>query len=456
MSERFPDRTAELKALCERVVERARRAGATEVDAFAERSRQSSVSVIDGDIEELSEATAKGVGVRLIVDGRLGFASTTDFEPAGLETLVERAMALAKVAAPDRSNVLPSGDELGLSSRPGLRRLFDDRVADLDPGWKLAAAFELERAARAEDARCTRFEGSGAGESVFEHAIASSHGLSDAERGTQVYLWCAPVASDGTGLQTASWSDQRRFFAELESPESVGREAARRTVRMLGAKRPPSGTYPVVFDPVMSASFFGALARAFNGELVHKTSSFLGDRLGQTIASPLVTLVDDGTLDGAPGAARFDGEGVSVRRLPLIERGVVRQFLYDARTARKAGAKTTGSARRGYAGLPAIGTRQLVVEPGATTDLLKGIERGLYVTAMLGSGANVVTGDYSRGANGLWIENGELTFPVQEATVAGHLFEMLAGVDALGTEQHRRGGVWAPALRFGGLVVAGA
>jgi len=169
-----------------------------------------------------------------------------------------------------------------------------------------------------------------------------------------------------------------------------------------------------------------------------------------------VTLVDDGTLDGAPGAARFDGEGVGVRRLPLIEHGVARQFLYDARTARKAGAKTTGSARRGYAGLPGIGTRQLVVEPGTTVDLLKGIERGLFVTAMLGSGANVVTGDYSRGANGLWIENGELTYPVQEATVAGHLTAMLAGIDALGTEPLRRGGVWAPAVRFSRLTVAGA
>lgn len=458
MAERFADRTEELKALCQRVVEQARRAGADEAEAYAERSRESSATVVNGEIEELSEAASKGIGLRVIRGDRLGFASTTDFDPQALAQLVERALALSREAAPDRSNALPGPKELSLASRPArVERLFDDAVADLDPGWKLRAAFELERAAKAEDARCTHFNGSGAGEAVVEYAIASSHGLVDAERGTHVFLFCSPVAREGESLQTSSWSDHRRHLAELETAEQVGREAARRTVRMLGARKPESARVPVIFDPVMSAGFFGALGRAVNGELVHKKSSFLVGRLGQQVASPLVSLVDDGRLAGALGAGAFDGEGVATGRTPLLERGVLRNFLYDMRTARKAGTRTTGNARRGFSSLPSIGPRHLVVEPGplAPEELLRGVSRGLYVTAMLGSGANVITGDYSRGANGLWIEDGELTFPVQEATVAGQLLDMLASIDAVGSDLLRRGGVWAPTIRFAELAVGG-
>jgi PmbA protein len=457
MSERYADQTAELKALCARVVERARKKGAREAEAFSERSRTASATVANGEIEELSEAASKGVGLRLFVDGRLGFASTTDFAPEAIETLIDRAIALARASAPDEANGLPTRRELSLTNRPRVGRLFDDAVAGLDPSWKLSAAFEMERAARAEDGRCTRFEGSGAGEAVVEYAIANSHGLSDAERGTHVYLWCSPVAGEGDGLQTSSWSDHRRHLAEVESPESVGREAARRTVRMLGARKPESARVPVIFDPNMAAGFFGALARAASGELVYKRSSFLAGRLGQAIASPLVTLVDDGRIEGALGASAFDGEGLVTRSLPVLENGVLKNFFYDVRTARKAGAKPTASARRGYASLPAIAARHLVVTPGTQSPegLIRGVKRGLFVTSMLGSGANVITGDYSRGANGLWIENGELTFPVQEATVAGHLDEMLKSIDALGSDLQRRGGVWAPSIRFAELAVGG-
>lgn len=457
MAARYPDRTQELEKLCQRVVEMARKAGAKEAEAFAERSRNASATVADGEIEELSEAASKGLGLRVVRDDRLGFASTTDFSPAALNELVQRALALSKEAAPDPSHALPTKKDLGLKSRPELSGLFDDAVAELDPGWKLKQAFELERAAKAEDGRCSRFEGSGAGEAVVESAIASSHGLVASERGTHVYLWCSPVAVDGESLQTASWSDHRRHLAALESAEAIGREASRRAARMLGARKPKSARVPVIFDPVMSASFMGAIARAANGELVLKKSSFLAALLDKPIASPLLTLTDDPTIPGALGAAAFDGEGVSTRRLPIVEKGTLRSFLYDMRTARRAGVRTTGHARRGYSSLPAIGTHQLVVEAGQTSPeaLIRGVKQGLYVTAMLGGGANVVTGDYSRGANGLWIENGELAWPVQEATVAGALLPMLQGIDAIGSDLQTRGSVWAPSLRFAELAVGG-
>jgi len=457
MAESDIDRTPELRALCEQLVERARAAGAGEAEALAQRSRDASVSVVNGEIEQLSEAASKGVGLRVIRDGRLGFASTTDFSPEALDRLVRRALELAAASEPDAVNRLPGRAELTPGRRPRVERLFDPAVAALDPGWKLHAALEAERAARAEDARCSRFQDTGAGDNLSEWAIASSHGLVDSERATHVWVWCSPVAQDGASLQTGSWSDSRRHLHELESPESIGREAARRTVRMLGARQPPGGRYPVVFEPSMAAGFFGSIAGACNGELVHKRSSFLGELRGQPVASPLVTLADDPRIPGAPGAAAFDAEGVPTRRLPLLERGVLQNFLYDMRTALKAGARTTGSARRGYASLPSVGPRQLVVEPGQgdLASIVRGVRRGLLVTSLLGSGANVVTGEYSRGANGLWIEDGELAWPVQEATVAGRLLEMLQGIDAVGADLQRRGGTWSPTIRFAELSLAG-
>jgi PmbA protein len=456
VSDRTPDRTPELRDLATQTVELARKAGAREAEVYVERSREASATVRAGEIEELSEASSKGLGLRVVVDGRLGFVSTTDFERSALEQLVRRAVALAREAAPDPANALPGTRELK-GERSPIPGLFDDAVAELDPGWKLRAAFEMERAAMAQDARCNNFEGSGAGEAVSEYALASSHGFVGSERGTHVFLWCAPVAREGESLQTASWSDHRRHFAELEPPESVGREAARRTVRMLGARKTETARVPVVFDPLMSAGFFGALTGAVSGDLVYKGASFLGKLLGQQVATSELTLVDDGRLAGALGSSAFDGEGVPTRRLPIIEAGVLKNFLYDVRTARKAGTRTTGHARRGYASLPSIGPTNLRIQPGAKSpeQIIREVRRGLYVTSMLGRGANVVTGDYSRGANGLWIENGELTFPVQEVTVAGNLLEMLKAIDAFGSDLTVRGAVGAPTIRFAELAIGG-
>ncbi len=456
MADRIPDRTPELRDLAARVVELAKKAGATEAEAFVERSREASATVRCGEIEELSEASSKGVGLRVIVGGRLGFASTTDFEPGALQTLAARAVALAKEAAPDPANVLPSGRDLQGDATP-VPALFDDAVAELDPGWKLRAAFEMERAATAQDARCNNFEGSGAGEGVSEYAIAGSHGRVSSDRGTHVYLWCAPVAREGESLQTASWSDSRRSFAELDAPEAVGREAARRTVRMLGARKIDTCRVPVVFDPLMAAGFFGALSGAVNGDLVHKKASFLGSLLGQQVAARSVTLVDDSRLPGGLASGAFDGEGVPTRRLPILEKGVLKAFLYDVRTARKAKAKTTGHARRGYASLPSVGPSNLRLEPGTLSgeEIIRSVRQGLYVTSMLGRGANVITGDYSRGANGVWIENGELTFPVQEVTVAGNLLQMMKSIDAIGSDVVVRGSVGAPTVRFAELAIGG-
>jgi PmbA protein len=335
--------------------------------------------------------------------------------------------------------------------------LFDPEVAKLPPDWKIKASVEMEKIVRAYDPRIKTIDSVGAGEGVSEVYLASSNGVHGAYHGTSVYVYASPVATDGDQLQTSTWYDAKRFFKDLESPESVAREAARRAVRLLGAKKVKSTRVPVVFDPTMAASFVGTIAAAANGDAVFKKSSFLAAKLGQRIAPKNVSIIDDGLMRRGLATSPFDGEGVATRKTAIVGDGVLQAFLYDSFTARKAKAKTTGNASRGYRSLPGIGTNNLYLAAGDRDprDIIKEIPDGFYVTAMLGHGANLVTGEYSRGANGLWIENGELTRPVQEVTVAGHLIDMLQQLDAIGTDLSFHGSTGAPTIRFKELTVSG-
>jgi len=307
------------------------------------------------------------------------------------------------------------------------------------------------------DPRIVSFESVGAGEQISEVIIASSEGFTGSYVGTHAYLYAAPVASDGGQLQVGDWSDEKRFFDELEPPEDVGRKAAQRALRMLGAKKVKSQRVPVIFEPAMAASFAATLASAANGDAVHKKSSFLAERLGKKIAGGDVTLVDDGVRRRGFASAPFDGEGVPTRRTAIVEGGTLQSFLYDCFTARKAKKRTTGNAARSYSSLPLIGVHNLYFQPGfrVPEDIVREVKNGFYVTSMLGVGANIVTGEYSRGANGLWIENGELARPVQEVTVAGNMLEMLEGIDAVGSDLQFRGSLGAPTIRFKELTIAG-
>lgn len=442
--------------LAKKLVQRAVKMGAKQAEAYLEVGRESSCRVREGKIEDLTQATSKGVGIRVVVKDRLGFAYTSDFEPASLNSFVDRAIALAQAAAPNKLNGLPKAGELA-GKKDVVKDLFDPEVAGLAGDWKIKAALEMEKAGKAFDPRVSTFDNVGAGDHVADVYMASSEGAEGSYSGTYVYLYAVPVASDGQQLQTSYWVDYKRFLGELDSPEAIGREAARRAVRMLGAKKVKSQKVPVIFDPMMAAGFVGSIAACANGDAVFKKSSVLAPLLGKKIAPANVTLLDDGRLHKGLGTSPFDGEGVATRRTPIIEAGRLQSFLYDAFTARKAKAKTTGNAARGYSSLPMIGTNNLYLEPGERTpeELIREVKNGFYVTAMLGRGADPVTGDYSRGANGIWIENGELARPVQEVTVAGNLLSMLSSIDAIGSDLTFRGSSGAPTLRFAELTVSG-
>jgi PmbA protein len=440
--------------VCERLVALAKRAGASDAEAYAERTRESSVKVRDGSVEELHQATSKGIGLRVFAAGRLGFAYGTDFSRDGLRQLAQSALALAKGSAKDEFNELPRGKSLGR----GPEGAYDPAIEDIDPAWKLRVARTAEQAAAQVDPRVRKFDSTGAGDYLSHSAIASSRGAAGESRASYVYLYCSPVAEADGQLQTASWSDTRRRLAEMQSPEEIGRIAAQRAARMLGARKVKTQKAAIVFEPQQAAGFFAGLAGAVNGDLVHKKSSFLARMLGKRIASEQVTLVDDATLDRGLATRPFDGEGVASQRTLVIDRGVLKNFLYDTYTARKAGARSTGNAARSWASLPHIGTSNFVAEHGAWSpeDIVRQTKRGLLVTAMLGSGANVVTGEYSRGANGLWIEDGQIAHAVQEVTVSGSLLDLLQSIDAVGTDLDLRSSTAAPTLRIAEATISGS
>jgi PmbA protein len=452
--EKASERAAPLLGVCERLVALAKRAGASDAEAYAERTRESSVKVRDGNVEELHQATSKGIGLRVFTAGRLGFAYGTDFSREGLRKLAQSAVALAKGAAKDQFNELPRGNSLGR----GPEGAYDPAIEDIDPAWKLRVARAAEHAAAQVDRRVRKFDSTGAGDYLSHSAIASSRGASGESRASYAYLYCSPVAEADGQLQTASWSDTRRSLAELQAPDDIGRIAAQRAARMLGARKVKTQKAAIIFEPQQAASFFSGLAGAVNGDLVHKKSSFLARMSGRRIASEQVTLADDATLAGGLATRPFDGEGVVSQRTLVIERGLLRNFLYDTYTARKAGARSTGNAARSWASLPHIGTSNFILERGTSSpeEIVRRTKRGLLVTAMLGSGANVVTGEYSRGANGLWIEDGQIAHAVQEVTVSGSLLDLLQSIDAVGTDLELRSSNAAPTLRIGEAMISGS
>ncbi|HEY0883108.1 MAG TPA: TldD/PmbA family protein [Archangium sp.] len=443
------------ETLAKKVMQRALKRGAKQAEVFLQVGRSADVRVRDGEIEDLTQATSKGLGLRVFVKNRLGFVWSSDFDTDALDAIIDRAIALAEMSAPNPLNGLP--DKEAFKQYPDVGELFDARVANLPADWKIKSAIEMEKVIKAFDPRIKAIDSVGAGESVSEVYLATSAGMSGGYQGTSVYLYASPVASENGQLQTSYWYDAKRFFEDLASPEAVAKKAAQRAVRLLGAKKVKSQKVPVVLDPTMAAGFVASIAGAANGDAVFKKSSFLASKLGQKIAPSHVSIVDDGLRKRGLATSPFDGEGVPTRRTSILEGGVLKAFLYDAFTARKAKTKTTGNASRGYRSLPAIGVNNLVLEPGKKSpeEIIKEIPNGFYVTAMLGHGANMVTGEYSRGANGLWIENGELTKPVQEVTVAGNLNDMLQQLDAIGNDLTFHGSTGASTIRFQELTVSG-
>ena len=458
-----PDLTElDLESLTTDVVALAMKAGASDAEAVAREGDEFSVNVRMGQVETLKESGSRGLGLRVFLGTRSASASTSDLTADGIRQLVDGALALAKVTEEDPFAGLPETAEFG-SVEDDLHLYYDD-VYSLSGPERIEWARRGEAAALAADPRITNSDGGSFDAATGRKAMANSRGFAGGYRSSYAGVSVAPLAMDANGaMQRDGWWSGARRLNDLESPESIGKEAARRTLRRLGARRVATQRVPIVFAPEVARSLIGSIFEAASGDAIWRGASFLAGRLGEPIAALNLTIIDDNTMllptgAGGFGSSPFDGEGLPSRRTVVLEAGVLRSYLLNTYSARKLGLKSTHNASRGLAGTPGIGCGNLYLEPGTQTpeEILTAIPAGLYVTGLMGFGVNVVTGDYSRGATGLWIENGALTHAVEEVTIAGNLAEMLKNVTAIGNDLEFRGAVASPTLRIDGMTIAGA
>jgi PmbA protein len=406
------------------------------VEAFAVHSVDTSVTAFDGEVESLSSSETRGVGVRVVVDGRMGFASTSDVTVDGLQYALSEARSNAALGTPDVGNVLPEPstyEPVGSIYVPGLETV--------TAAAKVAAALELERATRAAHALVTAVDSATYGDSRSAVAIVSTAGVSAEYARTDVYAYVAALARTEDDTQTGLGLTQGRAFADLDLAHAAT-EAATRAARLIGARKPATARVPVVFDPLVTASFLGVLASALTAEAVQKGRSLFADRVGEAVAQAGISLVDDGRLAEGPAAAPFDDEGVPTRRTEVISGGSLRGFLHSTETAARSGdgAVSTGNAARsGFSSSPGVAPSNLFLDGVSVpqTDVLARGEGGLYVQDVSGlhSGTNPVSGEFSVGATGLWIRGGALDEPVREVTVSSTLVEILLGIAALGDDR---------------------
>jgi PmbA protein len=458
-----PDATAlDLESLTADVVSLAMKAGATDAEAVVREGDEFSVNVRMGQVETLKESGSRGLGLRVFLGTRSASTSTSDLTPDGIRQLVDGAIALANVTEEDPFTGLPETAEFG--SIPDDLHLYYDDVYSLSGPERIEWARRAEAAALAADPRITNSDGGSFDAATGRKVMANSRGFVGGYRTSYAGVAAAPLAMDANGaMQRDAWWSGARRFADIESPESIGKEAARRTLRRLGARKVPTQRVPIVFAPEVARSLIGSVFEAASGDSIWRHASFLAGKLGDQIATPSLTIIDDNTMllptgAGGFGSSPFDGEGLPSQRTVVLEKGILRNYLLNTYSARKLALKSTHNASRGLAGTPGIGCGNLYLEPGSLTpdEIIAGVTAGLYVTSLMGFGTNIVTGDYSRGATGLWIENGQLAHAVEEVTIAGNLAEMLMNVTAIGNDLVFRGSVASPTLRIDGMTIAGA
>jgi PmbA protein len=411
-----------------------------------------------GEPELVEEAGTRSAGMRVIQGKRVASTSTSDLTEAGIERFVSDAIELVGLSQEDPFAGPADPKLLSDPSKAPDLELYDPAGGAIDAARAIAMAKEGEDAALAFDPRITNSEGATFGRTAGGAAIVLSSGFRASYKGSYQSLNVVPVAADegGKNRRGYHWT-ARRFLAELDPPAEVGREAARRTLRKLGARTVPTCEVPVVFDPDASRSILGLLAGCVMGSAVWRKSTYLLGREGTRVASDLVSVVDDPLIPRAPGSRPFDGEGLASRKNVVVEKGMLRTYLCDSYSARKLGRESTGSASRGGGATVGPSTSNFVLQPGTESNeaIVKGTARGLYVVEMMGFGFNAVTGDFSRGAAGFWIENGELTYPVSEVTISLNVDELWKRIDAVGSDLDLRTATAAPTFRVAKMTVAG-
>jgi PmbA protein len=437
-------------SLAERLVAAARKAGADAADAVAMRSVSQSVDVRDGAVEETQRSERNDMGLRVLVGKRQAVVSTNDMK-AGVDALAERAVAMARVAPEDKYAGLADPARLA-KSIPDLD-LVDRSLPDV--GALEALARRAEDSGRAVRG-VSKSGGASASAGIGGMVLLTSHGFSGAYLGSSHSIVMQAIAGEGTTMETDYDFTSALHAADLDAPEKIGRQAGEKAVARLNPRKVSTRKVPVVFDPKIAGSIVGHLVGAINGAAIARKTSFLKDRLGERLFQPGISIIDDPMRPRGLRSRPFDAEGVAGARMSLVEDGVLKTWLLDSATARELDLATTGHAQRGASSTPSPGATNLYMEPGKLPpdELVKDLAEGFYVTDLIGSGANMVTGDYSRGAAGFWIEKGERTYPVSEVTIAGNLLDIFRNVTPANDLKFRYG-TNAPTLRIEGLTIAG-
>ena len=463
--------SADLMNLASDVLGSALKAGASDAEVVVYEGEEFSTLVRLGEVDQLKESGSRAIGLRVFFGRQTASTSSSDLSPMSLRRLVEGAVTLARITSEDPHAGLPEPDEFGQLDAAEQCLYFED-VNEQPPADRIRMAREVEAAAMAFDARIQNSGGGDFDTSTSHKILVNSRGFAGEYRRSYCGFSAAPIAHDEHGrMQRNYWYSAARTTHLLEDPVAIGHEAARRTLRRLGARRVPTQQAPVVFSPEVARSIVGNIFDAANGDAIYRHASFFAGKLGERVAGENITIIDDGTMvfshlladgtvirTGGFGTAPFDAEGLPTRRTVLVDRGILKTYVANTYTARKLGMKSTGSASRGLAGAPGIGPHNFYLKPGSLTpeQIIGDVRAGLYVTETMGFGVNLVTGDYSQGAAGLWIENGELAYPVEEITIAGNLKDMYRNIVAIGNDVTFRTANSAPTLRIDGMTIAGS
>jgi PmbA protein len=442
----------EAQSRAQDLVTAARRAGADAADAIYACNASTTVSVRLGELEDVERSEGEEIGLRVFVGQRSASISGSDMNPATLETLVERCIAMAREAPDDPYAGLAPEDRLLRKRLPHLDLVDEEEP---EPAALRERALVVEEAARTIPG-ITNSEGGGAANGRSQMALATSHGFAGAYAGTSHSTWASVLAGTGADMQRDHASHSARHLEDLDHAEEVGQRAGHRAVARLNPVRIESGVMPIIFDPRIGSSLVGHLIGGIAGPAIARRSSFLLDSLGQALFDSAVTIIDDPLRQRGLRSRPFDGEGLPVQRRALIDAGVLTGWLLDSASARQLGLEPTGHASRGGSGAPGAGVSNVHMEPGAISpgDLMADVKRGLYVTELIGMGVNGVTGDYSRGAAGFLIENGAVTRAVSEITIAGNLKDMFRALTPASDLSYRYA-INVPTLRVDGMTVAG-
>ena len=439
-------------SLAEKLVSKALKMGADEAEIYISSSRNLSVNILNNEIETIEEADSVGAGVRVIVGGALGFSYSNSLDARAMEDTIAMAIRFARLTSPDKFNLLPT-----MGGATAVDDLYDPDIYGVTLENKIAMALEIEKMALS-DSRITKSSGSSYGESTEEIFISNSAGINQNYRASGCSLGVSVVAEKGNQKKTGGEYCSRRFFSDLLPAEQIAAAASQKAWEMLDTQMIKTQRAAVIFDPDVAGSLIRGVIAALNGERVLQGASFLANSMGKQVASPILTVIDDGTRPRALGSAPFDGEGVPTQKRALLDKGVVNGFIYNTIAAKRAGTESTGNAsRNGYNSLPGIGTHHLSLATGThnRNEIITATDKGLLLKGVTGYGIDAVSGNFSGGASGFWIEKGEILFPVEGVTIAGSADAILNGIDMMGNDIDMNRSFAAPTFRVIDMQIGG-